>query len=103
MQLTCLAVFSCQLGIDKIRFYFIISPSFTYDSHIIINKDPKCYSFTKLNDNCTATLLTKKHHLQGNTFVGVKMNFITYVAHIEDCEGWWLSSCHNTVAEHWLP
>ena len=22
--------------------------------------------------------------------------------HIEDCEGWWLSSCHSSVAEHWL-
>ena len=28
--------------------------------------------FTKLNDNSTATLLTKKHNLQGNAFVGVK-------------------------------
>jgi len=24
--------------------------------------------------NCTTTLLTKKHNLQGNTFVSVKMN-----------------------------
>ena len=22
--------------------------------------------------------------------------------HIEDCEGWWLSRCHSSVAEHWL-
>ena len=22
--------------------------------------------------------------------------------HIEDCGGWWLSSCRNSVAEHWL-
>ena len=21
--------------------------------------------------------------------------------HIEDCEGWWLSSCRGSVAEHW--
>ena len=21
--------------------------------------------------------------------------------HIEDCEGWWLSSCCSSVAEHW--
>ena len=21
--------------------------------------------------------------------------------HIEDCEGWWLSGCHGSVAEHW--
>ena len=21
---------------------------------------------------------------------------------IEDCEGWWLSRCHSSVAEHWL-
>ena len=22
--------------------------------------------------------------------------------HIEDGEGWWLSSCHSSVGEHWL-
>ena len=22
--------------------------------------------------------------------------------HIEDCEGWWLSGCRSSVAEHWL-
>ena len=22
--------------------------------------------------------------------------------HIEDCEGWWLSGCCGSVAEHWL-
>ena len=22
--------------------------------------------------------------------------------HIENCEGWWLSGCHGSVAEHWL-
>ena len=21
--------------------------------------------------------------------------------HIEDCEGWWLSGCRGSVAEHW--
>ena len=21
--------------------------------------------------------------------------------HIEDCEGWWLSGCRSSVAEHW--
>ena len=36
-------------------------------------------SFTKLNNNCTATLLTKKHNLQGNAFVGVKTSFLTNV------------------------
>ena len=25
----------------------------------------------------------------------------TCTVHIEDCEGWWLSSCHSSVAEHW--
>ena len=22
--------------------------------------------------------------------------------YIEDCEGWWLSACRGSVAEHWL-
>ena len=22
--------------------------------------------------------------------------------YIEDCEGWWFSGCHSSVAEHWL-
>ena len=26
----------------------------------------------------------------------------TCSAHIENCEGWWLSGCHSSVAEHWL-
>ena len=26
----------------------------------------------------------------------------TCAVHIEDCGGWWLSSCHSSVAEHWL-
>ena len=25
----------------------------------------------------------------------------TCAVHIEDCEGWWLSGCHGSVAEHW--
>ena len=25
----------------------------------------------------------------------------TCAVHIEDCEGWWLSSCRSSVAEHW--
>ena len=25
----------------------------------------------------------------------------TCAVHIEDCEGWWLSSCRGSVAEHW--
>ena len=25
----------------------------------------------------------------------------TFAVHIEDCEGWWLSGCHGSVAEHW--
>ena len=33
--------------------------------------------FKKLDDNFTATLLTKKRYLQGNAFVGVKMKFLT--------------------------
>ena len=26
---------------------------------------------------------------------------ITMYVHIEDCEGWWLSGCCGSVAEHW--
>ena len=26
----------------------------------------------------------------------------TCAVHIEDCEGWWLSGCRSSVAEHWL-
>ena len=26
----------------------------------------------------------------------------TCAVHIEDCEGWWLSGCRGSVAEHWL-
>ena len=26
----------------------------------------------------------------------------TCAVRIEDCEGWWLSSCRSSVAEHWL-
>ena len=26
----------------------------------------------------------------------------TLAVYIEDCEGWWLSSCHSSVAEYWL-
>ena len=26
----------------------------------------------------------------------------TYARHIEDCESWWLSGCHSSVAEYWL-
>jgi len=43
---------------------------FSLTLSIILNKNSKF-----LNDNCTAALLTKKHCLQGNAFVGVKMNF----------------------------
>ena len=25
----------------------------------------------------------------------------TCAVHIEDCEGWWLSGCYGSVAEHW--
>ena len=25
----------------------------------------------------------------------------TCAVHIEDCEGWWLSGCRGSVAEHW--
>ena len=25
----------------------------------------------------------------------------TCAVHIEDCEGWWLSGCRSSVAEHW--
>ena len=25
----------------------------------------------------------------------------TYAVYIEDCEGWWLSGCRSSVAEHW--
>ena len=25
----------------------------------------------------------------------------TCAVHIEDCEGWWLSGCHGSVAEQW--
>ena len=25
----------------------------------------------------------------------------TCAVHIEDCEGWWLSGCHSSVADHW--
>ena len=25
----------------------------------------------------------------------------TTIAYIEDCEGWWLSGCGGSVAEHW--
>ena len=25
----------------------------------------------------------------------------TCAVHTEDCEGWWLSGCHNSVAKHW--
>ena len=25
----------------------------------------------------------------------------TCAVHIEDCEGWWLSGCCSSVAEHW--
>ena len=25
----------------------------------------------------------------------------TCAVHIEDCEGWWLSGCCGSVAEHW--
>ena len=25
----------------------------------------------------------------------------TCTVHIEDCEGWWLSGCRSSVAEHW--
>ena len=24
-----------------------------------------------------------------------------YRVHIQDCEGWWLSGCRDSVAEHW--
>ena len=27
----------------------------------------------------------------------------TCAVHIEDCEGWWLSGCCGSVAEHWQP
>ena len=27
--------------------------------------------------------------------------FGCYEAKIEDCEGWWLSGCRGSVAEHW--
>ena len=27
--------------------------------------------------------------------------FGCYEAKIEDCEGWWSSGCHGSVAEHW--
>ena len=37
--------------------------------------------FKKLDDNFTATLLTKKCYLQGNAFVGVKMKFLFTAAH----------------------
>ena len=26
----------------------------------------------------------------------------TFAVNIEDCEGWWLSGCHSSVAEYWL-
>ena len=29
-------------------------------------------------------------------------NSPTCAVHIEDCEGWWLSGCRSSVAEHWL-
>ena len=36
--------------------------------------------------------------------LGVRLRHFstTCAVHIEDCEGWWLSSCHRSVAEHWL-
>ena len=26
---------------------------------------------------------------------------VAHLVHIEDCEGWWLSGCCGSVAEHW--
>ena len=70
---------TCMLGIDILflpilfyyssKFYLLFSLTLP----IIFNKNVYII-FTKLNDNCTATLLTKKHR---NTFVGMKMDFLT--------------------------
>ena len=30
-----------------------------------------------------------------------KAGSTTCTVHIEDCEGWWLSGCRGSVAEHW--
>ena len=31
----------------------------------------------------------------------IQTEFICYEANVEDCEGWWLSACRGSVAEHW--
>ena len=41
-------------------------------------------------------------HMQWLPGVQLKHFSTTCVVHIEDCEGWWLSSCRSSVAEHWL-
>ena len=32
---------------------------------------------------------------------GISVPPVQYII-IENCEGWWLSSCHSSVEEHWL-
>ena len=44
-------------------------------------------------------LATKKYTQAGNKTM-VLPTTLTCV-HIEDCEGWWLSGCCSSVAEHW--
>ena len=37
-----------------------------------------------------------------NGEIAMKWSLISMAVHIEDCEGWWLSSCCSSVTQHWL-
>ena len=44
------------------------------------------------------------HQTKTEWLLGVQLRHFstTCAVHIEDCEGWWLSGCRSSVAEHWL-
>ena len=58
------------------------------------------HNTTASNSMCTNKMLVK---LLRASCLKLEINEIWMLraVHIEDCEGWWLSGCRGSVAEHW--
>ena len=51
----------------------------------------------------TSCLMLESEKMLAEWLPGVRLRHFspTCAVHIEDCEGWWLSGCRSSVAEHW--